>query len=79
MTDRFIPSAPRSLIEKFAHLAAPLADERDDVDVGYGIAGDHAEKGRFSDACSGENADSLPFSAGEDAVDGSGRRLRWVW
>ena len=48
-----------------------FTDEADDVDVGDGVAGDHAEQCRLTAAGSGEDADALSEACGEDAVDGA--------
>ena len=56
--------------EEFAHFAAAFADEGDDVDVGLGLAGDHAQQGGFADAAAGEDAEALAAAAGNKSVDG---------
>ena len=70
-TERCRPSSPEVVLDELAHLAAALADEGDHVDVGVGVAGDHAEEGGLADAGAGEDADALAACPG-----GSGRRWR---
>ena len=59
------------VLQKVPHLAAALADQRDHVDVGLGIARDHAQQRALPDARGGEQADTLAFAAGEQGVDGA--------
>jgi hypothetical protein len=68
--------------EELAHFAAAFADEGDDVDIGLGLAGDHAEEGGLADAAAGEDAEALAAAAGGEGVDGfdagaEGWRMRW--
>ena len=63
------PSAPERALEELAHLAAALADERDDDDVGLGAARDRAEQRALADARAGEEADALPLAEREQAVE----------
>jgi hypothetical protein len=57
--------------DEFAHFAASLADEGDDVDVGQAVPGDHAQQGAFADSGAGEDAHALAFAHGEHAVNGA--------
>ncbi len=57
--------------DEVAHLAATLADERDDADVGFRVAGDHGEQRRFADARARHDADALPVAHRDEAVDGA--------
>ena len=67
----------RALQARFAEIAldevadffAALADQRDHVDVGGRVAGDHAEHRRLADAAARKDADALAFAAGQQAVD----------
>ena len=61
-------------LDELAHLAATLADEADDVDVGRRRAGDHAQQRRLADAGAGEDAQALAAPAGDHAVQRRGRR-----
>src|SRR5262249_51983590 len=56
-------------IEKFANLAAALADQADDDDLGIGVARDFREQARLADARLAENTDALAAPAGEKPVD----------
>ena len=58
-------------LEKVAHLAAALADQADDDDVGLGVARDLPEQRRLAEARPGEEADALPFADGGERVDGA--------
>jgi hypothetical protein len=57
------------LLDELAHLAAALAHERDDHDVGLGGARDHAHEGRLADAGSGKEAEPLAAAKGNEGVD----------
>ena len=57
------PFRAQVLLEELAHLAAALADQGDDVDVGGGRAGDHAEQHALAHARAREDADALPAAA----------------
>ena len=67
--DRERAVAAERIFEEFAHLAAALADERDDDGVEVPRAGEHGEKGRFADAGAGEDADALPGADGREEID----------
>ena len=58
-------------LDELAHLAAALADQGDHVDVGLGVARDHAEQRRLADAGAGEDAEALALAAGDQGVDGA--------
>lgn len=64
--------------EEFADFASAFADEGDDVDVGFGAAGDHAEEGGFADAAAGKDAEALAAAAGGEGVDGFDAGLEYV-
>ena len=57
-------------LQKFAHFASAFADQRDDVDIGLRLAGDHAQQGGFAHAAAGENPQALPAPARDEGVDG---------
>ncbi len=57
--------------DELLHLAAALADEADDRDVGSGVARQHREQHRLADAGAGEDAHALAAAAGEEGVDGA--------
>ena len=57
------------MFDEVAHLTAAFADEGDDRDVRLGAARQHPQEGRLADARSGEDADPLPASEREEAVD----------
>ena len=59
------------LLDELAHLAAALADEREDGDLGLGVADDLREEGGLAAARGGEDAHALALAAGEEAVDGA--------
>ena len=56
-------------LDELAHLAASLADQADDVDVGRRRAGDHAQQRRLADAGAGEDAEPLAAAAGDEGVE----------
>ena len=72
------PFRAEILFDEFTQLAAALANEPDDVDVGLGVAGDHAHERRFSDARSGHDADALALAEGEQAVYGPHAHIHGV-
>ena len=75
----FVAGGAEVVLEELADLAATFADQPDDDDVGRRAAGEHAEQGRLADAGTGEDADALAATAGEQGVDGAdaeGERLR---
>ena len=66
------------LLEELAHLAATLADQADDPDVGVGAAGDLGQQAGLADAGAGEDAQALALAAGHEGVqraDAEGQRL----
>jgi hypothetical protein len=63
-TERASPSSPRS-----SHLAAALADQADDVDVGRGVARQHRHHHRLADARAGEDAHALAAAAADEGVE----------
>ncbi len=56
--------------QKFADFAAALADERNDVHIGIGAGGHHAQQRGFADAAAGENAEALAAAARHERVNG---------
>ena len=65
-------------LDEFVDLAAALADQRNHVHVGIGIAGHHAQQNALSHAGAGEDAHPLPFAAGDESVhraNARGKRL----
>ena len=66
--------APAGFVEVFfeelAHFAAAFADQGDHIDVGFGLAGHHAQEGGFADTAAGEDAEALAAAAGDESVDG---------
>ncbi len=67
--DRARPVAAQHVLHELAHLAAALADQRDDGRVEALRAGEHAEQRRFADAGAGEDADALPGAQRREQVD----------
>ena len=57
------------VLDEFLDLAAALADQADDDDVGRGVARHHAEQHALADAGAGEQADALAAADGEHRVD----------
>ena len=57
------------MLEEAAHLAATLADQRDDGDVGTGAAGHHAEQRALAHAAAAEQSDALPPPHGQQGID----------
>ena len=59
----------RVALDELADLAATLADEPDDVDVGPRVARQHAEQHALADAAAGEDADPLAPPDRQEPVD----------
>ena len=59
------------VLEKRAHFAVALADQRDHADVGRVVAAHGAEQRALADAAAAEDADALALAAGQQAVDGA--------
>ncbi len=57
------------VVEEFAHLAAALADQRDDHRLEVGRPRQHGEQRGFADAGAGEHADALPGAERGEQVD----------
>ena len=57
------------VLEEFAHLAAALADQRDDDGVEGVGAGEHGEQRRLADAGAGEDAEALAEAERREDVD----------
>ncbi len=70
-TERLMPClfGAEVAVDELDHLASTLAHQRNDVDVRLDVAGDHAHEGGLPDAASREDAHTLPFADGEQAVD----------
>ncbi len=62
-------AGPEVAVDELLDLAATLADEADDVDVGRGRASDHPEQGRLADARASEDAQALAAAAGDERVE----------
>ena len=62
---------PESVADEFLDLAAALADQADDDDVGIRVARHHAEQHALADADAGEQADALSAADREQRVDGA--------
>jgi len=60
---------PQVLLDEFADLAAPLADQADHVDVGLRVARDHPQENALPHAGAGEDAHLLALAAGQQAVE----------
>ena len=59
------------LFEELAHFSVAFADHRDDADIGRVVAGHGAEQRALSNTRAAENAHTLAFADGEQAVDGA--------
>ena len=70
-TERAQAFGTEAVFEERAYLAATLADQGDDVDVGVEALGDLAQQGALADAAAGEDADALSLTAGQQSVDGA--------
>ena len=57
------------LVDELLHLAAPLADQTDDDDVGPGEAGHHPQQHRLAHPGTGEQAEALAAADREQAID----------
>ena len=57
------------VLQEFAHLAAALADQRDDDRVEGGGRGEHGEQRRLADAGAGEDAEPLAEADRRENVD----------
>ena len=68
-TERARPAAAQRAVEEVAHLAPALAHQRDDVDVGLGLARDLPHQRRLADARAREEAHPLPFTDGQQPVE----------
>ena len=67
--DRQLAVVAERVVEKLAHLAAALADQRDDHGVEIRRAREHGEQRRFADARAGENADALAGAERREEID----------
>ena len=59
------------VLEELPDLAAALADQGDDRDVGLAVAGDHRQQARLADAGAGEDAEALAAADGDERVEGA--------
>ncbi len=57
------------VLEELLHLAAALADEADDGDVGGDVTREHGQQHRFADAGAGEDAQTLAATAGQKGIE----------
>ena len=57
------------LLEKIAHLAVALADQRDHADVGRIVPRHRAQQRALAHARAAEDPDALPFAEGQQTVD----------
>lgn len=57
------------LVDELLHLAAPLADQTDDDDVGPGETGHHPQQHRLAHPGTGEQAEALAAADREQAID----------
>src|SRR5690606_26866730 len=60
---------PENLLDEIVDLAAALADQPDDDDVGARVARNHAEQHALADAAAGEKPDALPAADGQQRID----------
>jgi len=65
------PLGPQVLLDELADLASPLADQADDVHVGFREAGNHTHEDALPHPGAGEDAHLLPLAAGQKAVEGA--------
>jgi len=65
------PLGTQVVLDELAHLAATLANQRDDVHVGGRVAGRHAHQRALADAASREDAHALALRAGHQRVYGA--------
>jgi hypothetical protein len=66
------PSQPflsEIVLQKLPDLATTFSDEGDHVDVGSGVAGNHADQRRFADAASTEYSEPLPLPGGNESIN----------
>ena len=61
----------QGLLDEFAHLAAPFADQADDDGVAVGVLGQHRQQHRLADAGAGEDAQALAAAGGGEDVHGA--------
>jgi hypothetical protein len=59
----------QGVFNEFLQLAATFADQRDHVDIGGGIAGQHRHQHRLADARGGENANTLAPAQGDEGIE----------
>ena len=67
--DGLVAVVAERVVEKLAHLAAALADQRDDDGVEIGRARQHRQQRGFADAGAGEHADALAGAERREQVD----------
>ena len=66
LLESFLPDV---VLDELAHLAPPLADEGQDLDVRRGIADQHGQQCALAAPGRREDAHPLPFAAGQQAVE----------
>jgi hypothetical protein len=60
-----------NLLDELLDFATPFADQADDDDVSFGIAGHHAEQDALADPGAGEKAHALATADTQQGVDGA--------
>lgn len=70
-TERAMPSGPASFSMNSTTSRPQFAHQGDDVDVGPGVAGHHAQQRGFAHPGTGHNGHALPLAQGEQGVDGA--------
>src|SRR5690606_39271334 len=63
------PLGAENFLDEIVDLAAALADQADDDDVGARVPGDHAEQHALADAAAGEEPDALTAAHREERID----------
>jgi hypothetical protein len=63
------PRFAQVVLQKFLHLAAALADEPDDGDIGVDVACEHRQQHRFADPGARENPHALAATAGDEGIE----------
>ena len=59
------------VLDELARLAAALADQADDHDLGGAVAGHHRQQGRLPHSGAGEDPHPLAAAAGDEGVHGA--------
>src|SRR5678816_4497365 len=71
------PFFPQVLLHEIADFAASLADQRDYIDIGLGVASDHSKKGTFPNSSGREHANALAFTTGQQWIDSPNANGQW--